>query len=119
MSRAKKQPKPPAIQTLEFNGTYGDLIVNAETGEVISYEPDGDGVKFTPKEMAEQFAAGHDEGYHDIVKLDLDEWRAYCKEHHPKRKLEGDDILMVGFWTLNGEKVEADHDWRKQMLEPA
>lgn len=102
---------------LTFSGSYGELEVDATTGEVIRYEPDGDGRWLNRQEMAAQHAAGED-GYYDIVRFDLDEWRTYCAKHHPEHKLEGDDILMIGFWSITGEKFEADEDWRAQMREP-
>lgn len=115
-----EQTMPTMSNSITVSGSYGELEVDAITGEVIRYNDEHDGFDrwLDRIEMAKQAKAGED-GYYDIVRFDLDEWRAYCAEHHASWELTGSDILMIGFWTIDGKKVEADEDWRKQMRVPA
>jgi hypothetical protein len=115
----KKRKKTAKVEIITAEGSYGTLEVDAKTGEVIALLDGPYETRVTPAEMKKRYEEGDTEGYCDIVKLDLDEWRAYCAIHHPKHDLDTDDILMFGFWNCEGKYFEPDHDWRKQMLEEA
>ncbi|MGP1614995.1 MAG: hypothetical protein ACTS5Y_08090 [Pollutimonas bauzanensis] len=78
------------MQTLTIRGSYGSLIVNAVTGTVLGYDTEGT----------------DNTEYADIVRFDLDEYRAWAAEHAP-RVLNWDegDIVGISFWTDTGEYV--------------
>jgi hypothetical protein len=85
-------------------GSYGDLLVNAETGAVLEY-------------LVEDDAYGPDDpegqGYRDIVRFDVAEWRStYSTEQLAGLWI---DILDIGFWTDKNEHYEPpENDWRKE-----
>lgn len=72
--------------SLVVTGGWGKLICNVETGNVLSYE------------HSDSDAYGADEGYHDIVKIDIPTFR--------KQWIYPDvsevDILYVGYWLKDG-----------------
>jgi hypothetical protein len=83
-------------KTFSTGGNWGTLICNAETGEVIEYQRDGDWEK-------------PGDGYDDITRLDADEWRAT----YPQGDIAaGHDILDFGSWDKAGVYVPAESDWR-------
>ncbi|RWM29424.1 hypothetical protein [Mesorhizobium sp.] len=49
--------------------------------------------------------------YDDIAKFDLAEWRAY----YPGEDLDDLDILDIGFWTVAGDYIAPEPDWRAEL----
>lgn len=90
------------MKTLRVTGSYGFLIVDRATGEVITYTRARD-------QTAE---------YSDILCLDLCEWRTWTAANVPA-DLKGRylDIAEVGFWTDTGEYFDASEEWREERLE--
>jgi hypothetical protein len=71
------------MQVIVF-GNYGEMTVDWETGQVVSYTPE-------PNE--------NDKAYADIVKCDTEEYRrAYVSEKTPTHI----DIIDIGYWTDDG-----------------
>ena len=94
-------------ETFTVTGSYGDLRVDAKTGDVLTY-------------FCEDWAylPGDDEapGYRDIVRFDVDEWRRF----YPSEKLDDQwvDILDIGFWymflSVSGSTVLLDMSQRSR-----
>lgn len=89
------------MRTVTVVGSYGQLAVHRETGEVLAYldfdEPDGD--------------------YADIVRVDLVEfqqWLATQPNALPWEQIECLDICEVGFWTADGSYEDPIVDFRVQ-----
>lgn len=94
------------MTTITVFGNWGELTVDADTGEVLAYAP---GVDFDPAQPAE--------GYCDIAKIDLVEWRAYL-ETHGFSMPGSTDILNVGYWDKSGE-YEPATDFRAVWFDDA
>lgn len=87
-------------KTFTANGCWGELHCDPVTGNVVRYERGGDWEK-------------EGDGYDDITRLDVDEWRAYW----PGGDLfAGHDILDFGSWDKNGRYVGPEIDWRNEIL---
>lgn len=87
---------------ITFFGNYGEIDVDAATGEVVVYRPE----------------EGGEPDYADIVRVDLDERRRwYAAKGLPLSDPQpGGDILDVGFWTSDGTYEEPADDWRELVL---
>lgn len=50
----------------------------------------------------------------DIAKIDIDEWKTWTNKHN----IESDcgDVLELAYWDKSGDYVEADLDFRKDMV---
>jgi len=73
-----------------ISGSWGELEVDPETGEVLYYYP-----RYYDADALEG------EDYNKIARLDVQEWR----ETYPNREMAGDtvhDILDWGYWTVDG-----------------
>lgn len=89
------------MKTFKATGGYGDLICDAETGNVVEYQRGGDWQK-------------EGDGYDVITRLDVDEWRTYW----PSGDLfAGHDILDFGTWAIDGSYCGPEMDWRESLLE--
>ena len=88
------------MKTFKATGGWGELICDATTGDLIEYQRGGEWAK-------------QGDGYDDIVRLDVDEWRAYW----PSGDLfAGHDILDFGSWDASGRYTPPEQDWRKSLL---
>jgi hypothetical protein len=94
-------------------GSYGELTCDVVTGDVISLTYGEYGVTIDRNEMARR---SNEEGYFDIIRLDVEEWR---KAYTGRDITAGNDILTFGFWTDKGVYITADVDWRRQCVEEA
>lgn len=89
------------MKTFKATGGYGDLICDAETGNVVEYQRGGDWEK-------------EGDGYDNLTRLDVDEWRSYW----PGGDLfAGHDILDFGTWASDGSYCGPEMDWRESLLE--
>lgn len=85
------------FNTFVATGNWGDLVCCAATGLVVRYERLGEWQKFG-------------DGYDDITRLDVDEWRAF----YPGEDVSGPhDVLDFGSWDEAGRYVPAEADWRE------
>jgi hypothetical protein len=112
-----KKQNGPRAGTFRVEGSYGTLECCVETGAVLRYRPDANrGTWLTPVQMA---ARVNDEGYFDITRLDVVEWkRAYPDDDIAA----GHHILDFGHWSSKYAYVPADEDFReevKRQAEPA
>ena len=101
--------------TINFHGSWGEIKVFAETGEVISVEPELE----TKYGGVDSFC-----GYHEIKKVDIEEFKKWLSKVPTKDGTAlrigpyfGWDILDVGYWTIWGEYVPAEEDHRKLIIE--
>ena len=93
------------VKTFMVHGSYGDIIVNAETGRVIGVH------LFNPDTQDELDKAGCEE-YKMILAFNLEEW----KQYHNKQQLDAHvDILDLGTWYYDPEYPyeEPAYKWRK------
>jgi hypothetical protein len=76
-----------------IEGSWGRLHVDTETGDVLR-------LSGAPKDA-------ESEGYHDIARFDLEEWKRFYNQD----TCRGADILDVGYWTKEGiyEPAAAKH----------
>ena len=89
------------MRTVRIFGSYGELDVHRETGEVLAYRPEFD-------EQAE---------YVDITRVDVAEyqqWLATRPGELPWEQIEALDICEVGFWTADGTYEDPIEDFRAQ-----
>ena len=88
------------MKTFSATGNWGNLICDAESGHVIEYHRSSEWQK-------------PGDGYDNITRLDVDEWRAYW----PGGDLfAGHDILDFGSWDTDGVYVGPEIDWREELL---
>lgn len=79
--------------TITLHGSHGTAEFDAVTGEFISTQPDYGG-----------------DGYPDIARLHIVEWRAAYPGEDP---LTSDwDVLDWGYWTRAGQYEPPANDWR-------
>jgi hypothetical protein len=76
-----------------IQGSWGQLRVDAETGDVLR--------------LTDESKDAQGEGYHDIARFDLEEWKRFYNQG----TCRGADILDVGYWTNEGiyEPAAAKH----------
>lgn len=84
--------------TFEATGNWGSLFCDLATGLVVRYERGGEWNK-------------PGDGYDDITRLDVDEWRSYYPGEDPAGP---HDILDFGSWDEGGRYVPAEADWREE-----
>lgn len=78
------------------NGNWGELICDPVTGNVLAYNRGGDYEK-------------EGDGYDNITRLDVDEWR----HTYPEGDITaGHDILDFGSWDKDDVYVGPEEDWR-------
>jgi hypothetical protein len=83
-----------------IGGSWGELTVDAETGQVLTY--DHNGTLPDPEDASER-------GYTLISRVDLDEWRKTYGDQEPTAI----DILDVGYWYGPANLYEPPaQDWR-------
>ena len=88
------------MKTFTAHGGWGELICDCETGRVLEYDRSSEWKK-------------DGDGYDDIVRLDVDEWRAFW----PNGDLcAGHDILDFGSWDKSGRYTGPETDWRENLL---
>ena len=85
---------------LTVRGSDGNLNVNSITGEVVSRE----------------YVEDDDSPYHQIIRVDLAEWRAALQAADVLgREACGDvDILHVGYWSEDGHYEPPAYDYRTE-----
>ncbi len=86
-------------ETILISGSYGHLTVDKESGKVLNY-------------LIEIGATG--EEYADIERFDLEEYSKYYG------KVEDTDIILIGFWTKDGNYegvIDAERQYRKDEAE--
>lgn len=87
-------------ETFIVHGSYGELTVGIQTGQIYNYSPNSD----------------YDSDYSNIIEIDIKEWEStYNTKITCEDKI---DILDVGYWWLapNDERIyeEPANDWRKE-----
>lgn len=93
--------------TIEIVGNAGRLTVDTVTGLVLIYDRDEAECQAIAQEP------GHtDNGYDDIVRIDIDEWKRF----YVGEEVVNGDILDWGFWVRDGTYQEAEHDWRANFI---
>lgn len=90
--------------TVTVYGNWGDLTCDAATGLVLSYQPGGD---FDPANPAE--------GYGNIARVNLDEFRAFLSTHGIEQK-PMIDVLNLGYWTADSAYITPAADYRAMWL---
>lgn len=84
------------MQTITVFGSYGKLIVNADTGEVTDYIPE----------------YGSTPDYVNIARVDLAEYRQWLATQGESALPELIDICAIGFWSTDGSYEPAIDDFR-------
>lgn len=79
---------------LTVHSSYGDLSIDANTGEVLTLVPDGD-----PENLGE------------IACFDLDEWRKFYGREDLDEEF---DILDLGYWLKGGTYEPPEPTWRNK-----
>lgn len=93
--------------TINFTGNYGSFDVDAETGVVVSHNPD-----------REEIAGTGGFGYLDIVRVDLAERREWYRRRGvtlPDPQPDG-DVLDASAWCADVGYIQAPDDWRREVM---
>lgn len=105
-----------ADYTITFHGSWGEIEVFPDTGEVIKVNAD--------ENMGTYLGTESFGGYHHIARVDMEEFKKWLAKYptedgqgHRINRYFSWDILDVGFWTIYGEYEPADEHHRKLMLE--
>ena len=90
--------EPREERQLIVAGSYGELIVDGESGKVLDYEP----FPYEPPEYA------------DIVRFDVEEFRHF---YFDDPDCNWADIVDIGFWTDKGDFIAPETEHRFLTLE--